>query len=139
MHTVVHSVRRGCAVAGYGQSRGAFGGFKSAATDVNLRMKQKVDWQNPRERLGYVPDEVLGALPPRAKPWKWSERETRWKQLRARIPFGVLVLIGCAYAGYLHVNDRGMGRLRLERTSPQLTAMLEKLGILRALPQAVSV
>lgn len=111
--------------------------FQSDATNKGQRLAQKVDWSNPRERLPYVSDETLYALPPRHKPWKWSDRERRWKQFRARVPFGVLVLLGCAYAAYLHVNDRGMGRLRLVRGSPQLAAVLERLGVLRSLPQSV--
>jgi hypothetical protein len=112
--------------------------FKSATTERGRRSAQKIDWSNPGERLPYVGKEVLFGLPPMTKPFKQQDSVLRWYQLRARLVWGVFLFSGFSYAAYLHLNDRGQGRLALQRSAPQLARFFQKAGLLQPLPQSVS-
>lgn len=111
--------------------------FKSGTTDKKLRASQKINWANPSERLPYMSEESLFALPAMAKPFKQSDGVIKWYQIRARLIWGLFLLSGFSYAAYLHLNDRGQGRLKLLSSAPALARWLQSTGLLQPLPQAV--
>ncbi len=72
-----------------------------------------------------------------SKPFKQSDRTLKWYQVRARLVWGVFLFSGFSYAAYLHLNDRGQGRLQLLAHAPALARWLQQIGVLQPLPQAV--
>lgn len=101
-------------------------------------MEQRINWDNPGDRLKYVPDDIVYALPPPSRPmYPYTGPELRRRELRSRIPIALLVLLALTHLAYKKLNEGSDIRLFLERKAPWLAAVLTRVGLLQHFPAAV--
>jgi hypothetical protein len=111
--------------------------FDTDASNYAKRSEQRIDWDNPGDRLKYVPDEIVYALPPPGRPaYPYTDEELRRRETRTRIPLLLLVLLALGHVGYTTLHKRRDIRAWVERTVPAAARLLRLVGLFPSFPEA---
>lgn len=111
--------------------------FNSDQSDYKRRLAQRINWDKPGERLKYIADDVLYAMPPPGRPMPLSAAELRRQELRSKLPLLVLVLFAAGHIAYSRVNETRDSRVFLEERFPSLARALAFVGFLKRFPESV--
>jgi hypothetical protein len=107
--------------------------YKSAQTDWKRRGAQRIDWENPGERLKFVPEDMLYAMPPPPPTSAYSMSQFHLRLLRSRIPVVIVFLFATGHWAVSSIAESRTLACDVQRRAPWLAEVLAQLGFISQL------